>query len=146
MSLSSVEESLAPALPITWRRAVGGTLLVIERESAQGKGSSGKSMGGVRAQFSTPVGIQMSLCSLPFYAKFVANLGCPCDCRPQGYLFCTPADKQIAYSRTNYTLQVKTGLKDVRLLAADELQMIDASWLSPSRFAAGRLIHETAVL
>src|SRR2546421_168902 len=29
-------------------------VLVIERETAQGKGSTGKSMGGVRAQFSTP--------------------------------------------------------------------------------------------
>ena len=32
-------------------------VLVIERETAQGKGSTGKSMGGVRAQFSTPVNI-----------------------------------------------------------------------------------------
>ena len=42
--------------------------------------------------------------------------------------------------------QAKTGLKGVRLLAADELEMIDASWLSPWRFTGGRLIHETAVL
>jgi sarcosine oxidase subunit beta len=73
------------------------SLLVIERESAQGKGSSGKRMGGVRAQFSTPVGIPMSLHSIPFYARFEASLGCPCDYRPQGYLFCTTADKQMAY-------------------------------------------------
>jgi glycine/D-amino acid oxidase-like deaminating enzyme len=45
-------------------------VLVIERETAQGKGSTGKSMGGVRAQFSTPVNIQMSLYSIPFYASF----------------------------------------------------------------------------
>ena len=32
-------------------------VLVIERETAQGKGSTGKSMGGVRAQFATPVNI-----------------------------------------------------------------------------------------
>ena len=35
-------------------------VLVIERETQQGKGSTGKSMGGVRAQFSTPVNIQMA--------------------------------------------------------------------------------------
>lgn len=33
------------------------SVLIIERESSQGKGSTGKSMGGVRAQFSTPVNI-----------------------------------------------------------------------------------------
>jgi sarcosine oxidase subunit beta len=45
-------------------------VLVLERESAQGKGSTGKSMGGVRAQFSTPINVQMSLYSIPFYANF----------------------------------------------------------------------------
>ena len=50
----------------------------IERETAQGKGSTGKSMGGVRAQFSTPVNIQMSLYSIPFYARFDERLGHPC--------------------------------------------------------------------
>src|SRR5271155_1604082 len=64
------------------------SVLVIERESALGKGSTGKSMGGVRAQFSTPVSIQMSLYSIPFYANFEERLGFPCDYRPQGYLFC----------------------------------------------------------
>jgi sarcosine oxidase, subunit beta len=63
-------------------------VLVLERESAQGKGSTGKSMGGVRAQFSTTVSIQMSLYSIPFYASFEERLGHPCDYRPQGYLFC----------------------------------------------------------
>src|SRR5579863_8617760 len=59
------------------------SVLIIERESAQGKGSTGKSMGGVRAQFSTPVSIQMSLYSIPFYGGFEERLGFPCDYRPQ---------------------------------------------------------------
>src|ERR1035437_3169828 len=73
-----------------------GNVLIIERESAQGKGSTGKSMGGVRAQFSTSVSIQMSLYSIPFYAKFEDRLGYPCDYRPQDYLFCATAEKQMA--------------------------------------------------
>ncbi len=43
-------------------------VLVIEREAHQGKGSTGKSMGGVRAQFSTPVNIQMSRYSIDFFS------------------------------------------------------------------------------
>src|SRR5437588_4314668 len=62
-------------------------VLVIERESHQGKGSTGKSMGGVRAQFTTPVNIQMSLHSIPFYAAFHERLDHPSGYRPQGYLF-----------------------------------------------------------
>src|SRR4029078_71994 len=45
-------------------------VLVIEREAHQGKGSTGKSMGGVRAQFSTPVNIQMSRYSIDFFSRF----------------------------------------------------------------------------
>jgi len=97
-------------------------VLVIERETAQGKGSTGKSMGGVRAQFSTPVNIQMSLYSIPFYASFDERLGYPAGYRPQGYLFCATSAKHMAYLRTNYAKQVSMGLKDVRLIKADEIR------------------------
>ena len=97
-------------------------VLVIERETAQGKGSTGKSMGGVRAQFSTPVNIQMSLYSIPFYATFEERLGYPCDYRPQGYLFCATTEKHIAYLHANYEKQVAMGLKNVRLISGDEIR------------------------
>ena len=97
-------------------------VLVIERETAQGKGSTGKSMGGVRAQFSTPVNIQMSLYSIPFYARFDERLGYPADYRPQGYLFCATNENHLAYLRTNYQKQVAMGLKEVRLISAAEIR------------------------
>lgn len=97
-------------------------VLVIERETAQGKGSTGKSMGGVRAQFSTPVNIQMSLYSIPFYASFDERLGYPAGYRPQGYLFCATNDKHLAYLKANYEKQVAMGLKDVRFISADEIR------------------------
>ncbi len=97
-------------------------ILVIERESSQGKGSTGKSMGGVRAQFSTPVNIQMSLYSIPFYAAFEARLGQPCDYRPQGYLFCATSDNHLAYLRANQGKQIALGLKNVRLIGGDEIR------------------------
>ena len=97
-------------------------VLLLERETSQGKGSTGKSMGGVRAQFSTPVNIQMSLYSIPFYATFEERLCYPCDYRPQGYLFCATNEKHLAYLRANYEKQVAMGLKNVRLVAGDEIR------------------------
>ncbi len=97
-------------------------VLVIERETAQGKGSTGKSMGGVRAQFATPVNIQMSLYSIPFYASFDERLGYPAGYRPQGYLFCATGQKHLAYLRTNFEKQISLGLKNVRLITADEIR------------------------
>ncbi|MBV8892361.1 MAG: FAD-binding oxidoreductase [Acidobacteria bacterium] len=97
-------------------------VLVVERESHQGKGSTGKSMGGVRAQFSTSVNIQMSLYSIPFYASFEERLGLPCGYRPQGYLFCATSDRHLAYLANNYERQRQQGLKDVRLVSAGEIR------------------------
>jgi sarcosine oxidase subunit beta len=97
-------------------------VLVLERESQQGKGSTGKSMGGVRAQFSTPVNIQMSLYAIPFYASFDERLGHPAGYRPQGYLFCATQQKHMQYLRSNYEKQVALGLKDVRIVSGDEIR------------------------
>ncbi len=109
---------------IAYHLATAGcrNILVVERETHLGKGSTGKSMGGVRAQFSTPVNIQMSLYSIPFYAGFEERLGHPSGYRPQGYLFCATSDQHMAYLRSNYDKQVAMGLKDVRLVATDEMQ------------------------
>ncbi len=99
-------------------------VIVIERETAQGKGSTGKSMGGVRAQFSTAVNIQMSLYSIPFYATFEERLGYPCDYRPQGYLFCATSDRHLSYLRANQERQIALGLKSVRMVGADEIHRL----------------------
>src|ERR1035438_2866509 len=80
---------------IAWHLAEAGcrNVLVLECETQQGKGSTGKSMGGVRAQFATPINIRMSLYSIPFFAGFDEVMGHPSGYRPQGYLFVatTPA-------------------------------------------------------
>jgi len=111
---------------IAWHLTQAGCagVLVIERETAQGKGSTGKSMGGVRAQFSTPVNIQMSLYSIPFYASFDGRLGYPAGYRPQGYLFCATSEKHLSYLKANFQRQVSMGLKDVRLVTADEIRSL----------------------
>jgi sarcosine oxidase subunit beta len=97
------------------------SVIVLERESHTGRGSTGKSMGGVRAQFSTPVNIQMSLYSIPFYAAFEETLGYPAEYRPQGYMFVATSEAHLKYLRGKYERQVAIGLKTVRLIEADEI-------------------------
>jgi len=98
---------------------------ILERESSQGKGSTGKSMGGVRAQFSTPVNIQMSLYSIPFLRDFEDTMGHPSGYRAQGYLFVALADRHMDYLRANYHVQVAAGLGTASLVSrADIIAMI----------------------
>jgi len=96
-------------------------VLVLERESQQGKGSTGKSMGGVRAQFSTAVSIWMSLYSIPFFREFEERMGHPSGYRGQGYLFVATEDRHLRYLRANYELQTSLGLQTVELLKPDDV-------------------------
>jgi sarcosine oxidase subunit beta len=96
-------------------------VLVVEREAHQGKGSTGKSMGGVRAQFATPVNIQMSLYSIPFYASFDERLGYPAGYKPQGYLFVATSEGHLQYLRANQEKQKALGLQTACMMSADEI-------------------------
>ena len=94
---------------------------ILERESSQGKGSTGKSMGGVRAQFSTPVNIRMSLFSIPFFRDFEQTMGHPSGYRAQGYLFVATENRHLDYLRANYERQVAGGLKTASLVSRDDI-------------------------
>jgi sarcosine oxidase subunit beta len=108
---------------IAWHLTQAGyrNVLMVERESHQGKGSTGKSMGGVRAQFATAPNIQMSLYSIPFYAAFEERLGHPSGYRDQGYLFVATKPAHLEYLKTNQALQKKLGLQQVRMLTREEI-------------------------
>jgi len=96
-------------------------VLVIEREPHQGKGSTGKSMGGVRAQFSTPVNIQMSKYSIDFFSKFDEVVGHPADYRAHGYLFCATNEKHLAYLKANRERQNTLGVTNVEWVSPDDI-------------------------
>lgn len=87
-------------------------VLILEREPAQGFGSTGKATGGVRAQFETEINIKMSLYSLDFFAD------CDFDCGydPRGYLFFATDEKQFDYLKRNVEKQKSLGVKDVEIV------------------------------
>src|SRR5215831_2113294 len=96
-------------------------VLVLEREAHQGKGSTGKSMGGVRAQFATPVNIQMSIYSIDFFSKFDEVLGHPADYRAHGYLFCATSERELDYLKANHERQLALGLKNVEFVSRQDI-------------------------
>ena len=99
-------------------------VLVIEREAHQGKGSTGKSMGGVRAQFSTPVNIQMSRYSIDFFAQFDEAVGHPADYRAHGYLFCATTENHLAYLKANQERQASLDVNNVELVSREDIAKI----------------------
>ncbi|HMG75156.1 MAG TPA: FAD-dependent oxidoreductase [Pyrinomonadaceae bacterium] len=99
-------------------------VLVIEREAHQGKGSTGKSMGGVRAQFSSPVNIQMSRYSIDFFSKFAEVVGHPADYRAHGYLFCATNENHLAYLKANHERQISLGVNNVEWVSPADISEI----------------------
>ena len=96
-------------------------MLVIERDAHQGKGSTGKSMGGVRAQFSTNVNIEMSRYSIDFFSRFDEVVGHPADYRAHGYLFCATNERHLEYLKTNRERQISLGVKNVELVSREDI-------------------------
>ena len=105
---------------IAWHLTEAGCqdVVLLERETALGRGSTGKSMGSVRAQFATEVNIQMSLYSIPFFASFRERVGADSGYQPQGYLFCATTEAHEETLRANQARQQALGLKEVFWLDA----------------------------
>jgi sarcosine oxidase subunit beta len=96
-------------------------VLIIEREEKQGLGSTSKSMGGVRAQFATPINIQMSLYSIDLFSRFEEATGHTADYRAHGYLFCATTEAHLKYLRDNQEKQAAFGLKNAEMVSRDDI-------------------------
>ncbi|HEX5084993.1 MAG TPA: FAD-binding oxidoreductase [Blastocatellia bacterium] len=96
-------------------------VLIIEREEKQGLGSTGKSMGGVRAQFATPVNIQMSLYSIDLFTRFEEITRQTADYRAHGYLFCATTEAHLKYLRENQEKQRAAGLKNAEMVSREDI-------------------------
>lgn len=95
-------------------------VLILECESRQGFGSTGKATGGIRAQFETEINIKMSLYSL----RFLANCGFDCGYEPRGYLFFATDEKQFEYLKRNVEFQKTCGVKDVEIVDKKQVSEI----------------------
>ena len=96
------------------------SVLILERESKQGFGSTGKATGGVRAQFETEINIKMSLYSLDFFKNWEFD----CGYEPRGYLFFVTSEKGFDYLKRNVETQKKLGVKNVEIVDKKQIEKI----------------------
>jgi sarcosine oxidase subunit beta len=108
---------------IAWHLTSSGcrNVVILERETQTGTGSTGKSMGGVRAQFSLPADIRMSLYSIQVFRDFDQLTGGTSGYRAHGYLFAATTARHLEYLRTNHVRQMAEGVRDARLISREEI-------------------------
>lgn len=92
-------------------------VLLIERESVLGHGSTGKATGGVRAQFETDINIKLSLYSLDFFRDWDFD----CEYEPRGYLFVATDERHLEYLERTGTRQRELGYLEVELIDRDTI-------------------------
>src|SRR5215813_494602 len=96
-------------------------ILIVEREERQGMGSTAKSMGGVRAQFATPINIRMSLYSIDLFSRFEEVTGHTAGYRAQGYLFVATNERHLDYLRTNLRQQQACGVNNAEMVTREDI-------------------------
>ncbi len=99
--------------------AGAGRVLVLDREDAVGRGSTGACAGGFRHQFTTEVNVRLSLASVPMIVGFTADHGIPVDVSRDGYLFLVRDPDAWEGFRRGVELQRSLGAS-VELLGPDE--------------------------
>src|SRR5215210_1256395 len=99
-------------------------VLIIEREAHQGLGSTGKSAGGVRAQFATPININMSRYSIDAFSNFEEITGHTSGYKAHGYLFVATDQRHLDSLKANRQRQEKCGLRNVEMLTREDILKI----------------------
>jgi sarcosine oxidase subunit beta len=100
-----------------------GKIVILEKEMFLGTGATAKCAGGVRAQFSTKINIEMSMKSEEMLVSFEETTGYPLVFDQNGYLFLLSDEKELEEFTKAVELQRSLGLK-VDIIDPDEINRI----------------------
>lgn len=97
-----------------------GSIVLVEKESVPGAGSTSKAAGGIRAQFASKVNIEMSMLSEKLFRRFREDTGSEALFDQVGYMFLLSSDEDVVSFRESVTLQQSLGL-NVELLQPEDI-------------------------
>jgi len=96
-----------------------GAEVVVCEKGSLGDGSTSRSLGGIRTQFSTAVNVELSLASLPVWESFEEEFGVDIAHRQTGYLFLARTEESADQLEQQVAMQREHGA-DTRLLDPSE--------------------------
>lgn len=98
--------------------------VILLEQNDLGSGSTCRAAGGVRAQFSDPINIELGLRGLDAFENFPTRPGQEIDLRQPGYLFLLTSDDQVARYQESAELQNARGVP-TRMLTVDEIRALN---------------------
>jgi len=99
-------------------------VVLLEKELFFGAESTGKCAGGIRAQFTTPINIRLSMRSVGKFERFGEEMGVPITFHQVGYLFMSTTAEQWEHAQRNAALQQSLGLEVQFLTAGQVLEKV----------------------
>jgi sarcosine oxidase subunit beta len=100
-------------------------VLVLERGSAPGQGSTGRATGGFRAQFGTEVNVRLSLLARDKLRHFPDELGIDPGYRPRGYLFLASHPATLDALLAAQAVQKAAGLHEAQYVPHEDIAIIN---------------------
>lgn len=100
-------------------------VLVLERGARPGEGSTGRATGGFRAQFATPININLSLLSREKLFNFKDDTGIDPGFRQHGYLFIARTAHELEALLSTQSVQHECGVAEARPVSADDIKRLN---------------------
>jgi len=96
-------------------------ILILDRSSGPGQGSTGAATGGFRAQYGTPVNIRLSLLARQKLLRFKEEVGADPGYVQAGYLWLATTPGELDLLQQGLSVQHAEGLREARELNAAEI-------------------------
>lgn len=111
---------------VAWHLAArGARVTVVDAADAPGAGSTGRAVGGWRAQFATAVNVRLSLLARERLGRFADETGGDAGFRPVGYLFLAHDARALAVFRAARAVQHACGLGEAVELTPEEAARVN---------------------
>jgi len=102
-------------------------VLVLDRTTGPGQGSTGAATGGFRAQYATAINVRLSLLAREKLLRFKDEIGSDAGYQPAGYLWLATTQAELDILRAALQVQWDAGLRE-----AAEVSAADIARLSPA--------------
>ena len=111
-------------------------VLILDRSTGPGEGSTGRATGGFRAQYATPINVRLSLLARAKLCGFAAETGVDPGYAQCGYLWIGADERELAELRAGQRVQHAEGLHEATTLGADDVRRLNPA-LAPEGIAGG---------
>ncbi|MBA3342336.1 MAG: FAD-binding oxidoreductase [Gemmatimonadaceae bacterium] len=112
---------------VAYHLAINGVrnVVVLDRGSMPGAGSTSRATGGFRAQFGTAINVRLSIASREMLLRFPDDIGADPEYSPVGYLWLASSDAQLASLLAAQRSQHAEGLREAVMINPGEAASIN---------------------